>query len=282
MRLTQWGLASMLALCPVWTLADQGKLLGTAGVSAIEGSAGGGLIPWATIGSYATREAYGATLSSTHARFDDYALDTYALSLGARDRVELSFGRLDFDVESLNLPFPKNIGLNVVGLKVRAWGDLIYGDAPLISLGLQHKALSDKEIARAVGADKTQGTDVYLSLAKAWIDGIAHHTTFVNVNLRHSEANEIGLLGFGGQQRGNRLLFEAAAGAFLTPQVALGLEFREKRGQLNALSEDHWKDLFVAWFPHKNWSLTAAWVDLGEVAGQSSQDGLYLSLQAAF
>jgi hypothetical protein len=43
-----------------------------------------------------------------------------------------------------------------------------------------------------------------------------------------------------------------------------------------------WKDVYVAWFPYKQLSLTAAYVDLGTIATEQSQSGLYLSLTTSF
>ena len=37
-------------------IAGQGKLLGTPGVSQVEGSAGGGLVPWAQLAGYASED----------------------------------------------------------------------------------------------------------------------------------------------------------------------------------------------------------------------------------
>ena len=53
-----------------------------------------------------------------------------------------------------------------------------------------------------------------------------------------------------------------------------------------ALREDDWKDIFIAWAPSKNVSLTLAYVDLGRIApalvGNRKQTGVYLSTQIAF
>ncbi len=52
-----------------------------------------------------------------------------------------------------------------------------------------------------------------------------------------------------------------------------------------ALKEDDWFDLFVAWAPTKNVSITAAYVDLGKIAPAvqpKRQTGAYLSAQIAF
>ena len=39
-------------------IAGQGKLLGTPGVSQVEGSAGGGLVPWAQLAGYASDDEF--------------------------------------------------------------------------------------------------------------------------------------------------------------------------------------------------------------------------------
>lgn len=269
--------ALTLALsAPVW--AGSGKLLGTSGVTSIEGSAGGGLIPWATLGTYATRDEYGFSFATSEANVDDYRLSTYGLAFTARDRVELSLARMDFRID----PSSTLIRQTVAGVKVRAVGDLVYGELPLISVGLQYKRLIDDETAKLVGADKTEGMDLYVSTAKAWIDGIAHRTTFANLNLRYSKANELGLLGYGGNDSGRNLHLEAAAGVFLTQSLAVGAEYRQKDNHLDAFDEDDWMDVFVAYFPAKHLALTAAWARLGEIAGSDSQKGVYFALQGSF
>ena len=52
------------------------------------------------------------------------------------------------------------------------------------------------------------------------------------------------------------------------------------------LRAGHWKDVFVAWAPSKNVSLTAAWVDLGPIVPATTSDrrqtGVYVSAQIAF
>ena len=81
---------------PGWR-AGNGKLLLTAGVSSIDGAAGGGLTPWAVTGSYATVGQFGATAHATHAKTRDYALNIYGVAVGVNDRIELSLARQDFD-----------------------------------------------------------------------------------------------------------------------------------------------------------------------------------------
>ena len=50
-----------LALCQATAMAGDGKLALTGGVSTVDGAAGGGLSPWALIGSAATEGQWGAT-----------------------------------------------------------------------------------------------------------------------------------------------------------------------------------------------------------------------------
>ena len=53
----------------------------------------------------------------------------------------------------------------------------------------------------------------------------------------------------------------------------------------DGLREDDWKDIFIAWAPSKNLSLTLAWVDLGHIVPAviaRCQSEAYLSAQLAF
>lgn len=257
---------------------ENGKLLGTSGVMSVEGAAGGGIIPWATLNGYATREEIGVSLASSTAHVDDYSLQVHGVSINIKDRLELSLAHQDFYSDAL----AQSIRQNIIGLKVRITGDLVYDALPLISAGMQYKTLVDDDVAKLLGAEDTSGTDLYVSMAKAWINGPFHRTAFANANLRYTEANELGLLGYGGPESNSRLLFEAATGVFVTKGIALGLEYRQKRNHLSSVKEDSWADIFIAWFPSKAFSVTAAYLDLGEIAGQESQQGAYLSLQASF
>ena len=48
-----------------------------------------------------------------------------------------------------------------------------------------------------------------------------------------------------------------------------------------AVEDDAW-DVFVAWAPVKNVSLTVAYVDLGNIVIRDNQRGVYASLQVGF
>ncbi len=273
-----------------------GKLLLTAGVSSIDGAAGGGLTPWAVTGSYATQDQWGATAHATRVRTRDYALTAYGAALGWGDRAELSLARQDFDTgptgPALGLPGLR-LKLDILGLKLRLAGDAVLDSdslMPQVAVGLQHKRLDAGGLVptlQALGA-KDRGTDAYLSATKLFLaQGV-----LVNITLRATEANQNGLLGFNGTQgRGTRLLPEASVAWLLRRDLAVGVEYRAKPDNLDpsilgqGLKEDDWADLFVAWAPTKNLSVTLAYVDLGRIVPAvvtRRQTGAYLSAQLAF
>ena len=121
----------------------------------------------------------------------------------------------------------------------------------------------------------------------------------VNGTLRATKANQNGLLGFGGKNPARdsySLQPELSVAYLLSRNVAVGAEYRFKPNNLEALGraaglgsalrEDDWKDIFIAWAPSKNLSVTLAYVDLGRVVpgitGNRKQTGAYLSAQVAF
>jgi len=290
--------AATLAVAAGSTAAGGGKLLLTGGVSTIDGAAGGGLTPWAVTGSYATTGEIGATAFVTGAKTQDYGLRSYGAALAWNDRLELSLARQDFDARDnlapLGLP-GLHLKQDIVGAKLRLAGDAVLDSdtlVPQVAAGLLHKR-SDAgalgpTLTGALGA-KDSGTEFYVSATKLFLaPGI-----LVNLTLRATQANQNGLLGFGGaQSSGMKLLPELSLAYLVNRQLALGVEARAKPDNLNnsvlgsgALKEDDWFDVFVAWAPSKHFSLTAAYVDLGRIAPAlqpKRQTGAYLSAQVAF
>jgi len=110
----------------------------------------------------------------------------------------------------------------------------------------------------------------------------------VDVNLRYTKANQLGLLGFGGDRDdGYSLKPEAAVAYLFTRKFAGGFEFRAKPENLGVDTEDNAWDAFVAWTPTRNISLVAAYVNLGSILGPvtgrtDDQKGTYLSFQVGF
>lgn len=261
-----------------WAHAE-GKFLGAAGVMQIEGAGGGGLVPWATLSGYDTREQISVTAFASQASVDHFRLLATGVSIGIRDRVELSLARQTFDVHPLALELRQD----VFGAKLRLHGDAIYTRWPQISAGVQHKRLADAEVAESVGAgDSDSGTDIYLAATKIFVGGVAGYNAVTSLNLRRTKANQLGLLGFGGDQEDNaEWLLEASAAVLLNAHWALGMEYRQKPDNLSFAKEEDWRDLFLAYLPNRQLSLTMAWVQLGDVAGQEDQSGVYVSLSGA-
>ena len=254
-------------------LAASGKLLATPGVSQVEGSAGGGIVPWAQLAGYASDDEVAINGFCSRADVSDYRLDVCGAQLNIYDRVELSYAEQRFEVPALNT----DIEQSITGAKVRLYGDIVYSKWPQLSLGVQHKSLDDGSIANLLGAEDTSGTDIYLAASKLHLGALVGYNWFWNTTFRYSDANQLGLLGFGGPDSDKELLFEASTAVFLTHQIAVGVEYREKSNNLG-LGEQDWQDVFVAWFPNKYVSVTAAWLDLGSIAGAENQTGWYLSV----
>ncbi|MCG9708076.1 MULTISPECIES: DUF3034 family protein [unclassified Pseudoalteromonas] len=254
-------------------LAASGKLLATPGVSQVEGSAGGGIVPWAQLAGYASDDEIAINGFCSRADVSDYSLDVCGAQLNIYDRVEFSYAEQRFEVPALNT----DIEQSITGAKVRLYGDIVYSKWPQLSLGVQHKSLDDGSIANLLGAEDTSGTDIYLAASKLHLGALVGYNWFWNTTFRYSDANQLGLLGFGGPDSDKELLFEASTAVFLTHQIAVGVEYREKSNNLG-LGEQDWQDVFVAWFPNKYVSVTAAWLDLGSIAGAKDQTGWYLSV----
>ena len=81
-----------LASSPV--LADSGsRLIASGGITGFEGTAGGGITPWAFIGGYASKEEVSYSANIQYLSLSDYSLTTAGASVSLFDRIELSVQR---------------------------------------------------------------------------------------------------------------------------------------------------------------------------------------------
>lgn len=263
-----------------------GKLLLTGGVTQLEGSAGGGLTPWAVIGGYGTRDQIGANAFYTRVSLPDYHLDEYGAMVGLYNRVELSIAKQRFDTESVGAALALGEGFafhqTVIGVKVRLAGDLVLDQdswMPQIAVGAQYKKNDQEDVVKAVGAQSASGTDYYLSATKLFLG----QSLLLNGTIRFTKANQIGILGFGSATDDDyQPQFEGSIAYLLTRHLAIGAEYRSKPDNLEIAREDDWYDLFVAWAPSKQFSLTLAYADLGNVVIEDDQRSLYASVQLGF
>jgi hypothetical protein len=280
MRLSTVAIGWILSLAPGVTLAAGERLEWTGAVTEVEGGAGGGLVPWALIGGLETNVEVGATGFGTYVSTSAFTLRAGGLSIDALDRVELSFARQRFDAGSV-LP-GLTLGQDIVGLKVRLIGDAIFAPdeyLPQIAIGAQWKHTLDFDaIPQAVGAARGSDVDLYIAATKLYFGALFGHNVILDATVRRTRANQFGLLGFGGDGSGFRFEPEASAAAWVTDHLLLGVEYRDKPDNLNAFHEDSAEDVFLAFAPLKNVAFTAAWTDLGRIAGKSAQRGVYASL----
>ncbi|MGB4075785.1 DUF3034 family protein [Pseudomonas sp.] len=281
---------SRLVVLPLALLANlacaDGRLLATGGASSLEGAAGGGITPWAVLAGYGERGEWGASAFATRVETGDYRLDVAGLAASFDNRVELSYARQRFDLGNLarGLNLPENsLSQDVFGLKVRLFGDLIYDQLPQVSLGIQHKRQKDFLIPSLVGAQRSEDTEGYINASRLILGGAFGYNLLLNGGLRYSRANELGLLGFGGDRRDRHsVLKEGSVAVLFNPRWALGVEYREKPDNLSFAGESDWADLFLGYFPNKHLAVVLAYARLGEIATLDNQDGVYLSVQGSF
>lgn len=270
---------------------DMGKLLATGGVSQVEGAGGGGLTPWALITGYGTRDSWGANAHLTYVSTQDYQLNTYGVAVGLADRVELSLARQEF--QGSLAPLDRlNIKQDILGVKVKLFGDAVYEQdswVPQVAAGVMYKknkgidglgALGVTNV-KQLGARDDSDYDYYLSATKLYLE----YSLLLNVTLRATRANQMGILGFGGDRNEERRLKPEFSAAYLiNRKLALGAEYRRKPHNLGVDNEKAYYDVFLAIFPNRHVSATVAYANLGDITifNPKKQKGLYLSLQAGF
>ncbi len=281
------GVVLMLGSGAAWAqdMFDSGRLLATGGVSQVEGAGGGGLAVWSLITGYGSRDGIGVDAHVTYVPLSDFSLLTEGAAVGLFDRVELSYARQTFDTRDAGIRLGLGKGFkfdqDILGAKVRLFGDAVFDQdswAPQVAAGVQYKMNDRGDVIRAIGGRHDGGTDYYLAASKLFLA----ERLLVNATLRETEANQYGLLGFGGGNGGYSTQFEGGAAFLPVRSVALGFDYRTKPDNLKFAKEDDAFDIFVAWFVNKNLSLTLAYADLGDIALQGRQDGAYLSLQVGF
>lgn len=270
---------------------DLGKLTATGGVSQVEGAGGGGLVPWALITGYGSRDSWGANAHYTRLRTQDYALDSAGVALGWRDRVEVSLAQQHLRGSLAPLQ-ALSIRQDIAGIKFRLAGDAVYDQdlwMPQVAVGALYKRNKGIGGLGALGVDKVtqlgakddSGVDYYLAATKLYLDA----SVLLNATLRATKANQMGLLGFGGDRGGRyRPMLEVSAAYMINRKLVAGVEYRHKPHNLGVDNEKAYYDAFIAWFPSKHVSVTAAYAVLGDITvfNPVRQRGAYLSVQTGF
>ena len=261
-----------------------GRLLATGGVTQIEGAGGGGLVPWALITGYGTRDQIGVTAFYTQADPSDFRLHSAGIAVGIHDRLEISLAQQRLGLGS-TVP-GQSINQNLVGVKLKVLGDAVFDQDrwwPQVAVGAIFKHNEDGAVPRLLGAKRDADADFYLSATKVYLAAVFGRNLLLNATVRATRANQLGLLGFGGDKNDHyQAMAEVSGGVILCDKVLLGAEYRQKPDNLSAFQEQDVHDFFIAFVPNKRISITAAYVDLGQIADKLNQEAIYVSVQVAF
>ena len=264
-----------------------------AAVTNVDGQAGGGLVPWALLSS-------GPTVAISHLSTQNVGVNIMAANTSIANMVEVSYAHTMLDVAGSGLGNVNNTGaVDNLGMKVKL-NDM--GDSmPQFALGLVYKNATGNVIGNVLnggaplklGVD-TSSTDVYGVASK--IVNIGGKNVLLNGVLRATKANQMGLLGFGGgtvagSKTGYTVEPEVSFEIFAADNVVLGAEYRAQpsNGVVatdGALHQNAAYDLHIVYVANKNFTLTAAYANLGQVApalnGSNSQNGMYVQAQVNF
>lgn len=261
-----------------------GKLLLTRGISSVDGAAGGGLTPWALIAGNETDRGIGATAHATTLSLPDFDLRTYGVAIGVKNRIEFSYAKQEFDTgdtgPALGLTPGFTFAQHIAGMKFRIAGDAVYDQdkvLPQISIGAFVKEADHGTLLEALGAEDNGGVEGYLSATKL----VLSRSLLLNGTVRYTDANQNGLLGFGGEN-GESFYAEGSIGWMLSRRLIVGAEFRQKPNHLAFAKEDDWWDLYAAYALSRHVTATAAYGDLGSIATFDGQRGFLFQVQGGF
>ncbi|MBU0911425.1 MAG: DUF3034 family protein [Gammaproteobacteria bacterium] len=269
------GLCLMMAS---GSLMAGSKVIATGGATNIEGNSGGGIVPWASINGYSSSDEWSLNTFAGRVGVDDFTLNSFGVGASFNNQWELSLARQTLDLDTIG----GELRQDILGIKYKVAGELLYTAMPQISVGVQFKKNRDFALPAAVGAGDDSGYEVYVAATKVFFDAVAGRNLLLNATVRSTDAHQTGLLGFGGQGVARELMFESSAVLLLNYNLALGTEFKQKPNQLGFADEQHWRDLFAAWFINKNASVVLGYVDLGDIAGLTEQTGFYLSVEGTW
>lgn len=265
------------------TFQTGGKLPLTRGVTQIEGAAGAGLAPWALIAGNETEDGIGASAFYTAVPLSDYDFAAYGAALGFFDRFEISYTHQEFDTGQTGALLGLGAGFtfeqDIFGAKLRVLGDALYDQdslLPQVAIGVQYKRADHYALIQALGGQSDEGVDYYLTATKIFLD----QSLLLNATVRFTEANQFGLLGFGGDRESDHTAqFEVSGAYMLTDRLVLGAEYRTRPDNLGFAEEEDGYDVFAAYAITDNVTLVGGYVDLGSIATFDRQDGAYLSIQ---
>ncbi len=199
-------------------------------VTEIEGSGGGGIVPWALLSGDALGSNFGAVAPYTSVNSGSFTLHRVGAAASIMHRVEIPAANwylgLPGDLPGVATNHPlgtDNIQANGLGIKVKLLG--MTSTWPQIAIGLQYKNNNDKALVESLGAQHSSGTDGYAAATKVF--PVGGMNLLLDGTLREAKANWMGLFGFGGSGSDSyQTEFGGSAGLFLNPQTRAGVEYR--------------------------------------------------------
>lgn len=339
------GLASSTASAGFY---NDGKVFLTGGVFTVDGAGGGGAVPWATITGYETRDGVNGGIGVTYVTLPNYDLNWIGTAIGFYDRFELSAVDVKLKTNLSNvdtaalatslLTLENDLGLKAngsplhmytLGAKLRLFGDAVYTSdsfIPQTAIGVLYKNNTTGNFVRTLNGAKTKDWEAYLAFTKVFFK----YSTLLNVTVRYTAANQIGLTGFGScnDDRSScdskkEFRGEASIAHLLAKNFAIGGEYQQHGNNVSGRNvnvgglvdgiagipvvdtllkntvqglldtsgltnkslvqnESDWFDFFFAYAPNKHYSITLAYLFLGDIAIATEQNGFYISLHATF
>tara|TARA_Y100000310_G_scaffold14464_1_gene14624 strand:+ start:1885 stop:2532 length:648 start_codon:yes stop_codon:yes gene_type:complete len=210
-------LLSLFFISPLVFAQSGSRSIASGGITGFEGTAGGGITPWAFIGGYTSKEEISYSANVQYLSLNDYSLTTAGASISLFDRVEISVQRQRLDISAgltsnvfalltegaVTNANSATIEQDIVGAKVKLFGDGVFTQnswVPQVAIGAQYKKNRDFDsslslpdgtvplpeigVPLLLGAKDDSGTDVYVSATKLWLGTPSGYNLLTNLTAR--------------------------------------------------------------------------------------------------
>ncbi len=287
----------------------------------IEGEGGGAIVPWAYVSNPSTDGGIGKPAVSLWTWVSDsYTINFWPVAVTVGDRLEFGFAYQNLDISTLKSDL-RNDSTPVLGavnrldtkldnlqmITAHAKYQFVKESAslPAMAISVSYKKALDVDelddnltdnvrnalgaglpkVLKTMGVDDDDGFEVNLMATKLWKTKIPLLTA---VNLRYTQANQLGFLGFSDDWSLNP---EVTLAILPAANVAVGVEFRYKPDALKSVNdylningvasqstlndysfkEDHFVDFFVAYLPTPNLTIAAGVANIGNVVHRETK-----------
>jgi len=287
----------------------------------IDGDGGGAIVPWAYISNASKDGGVGMPAASIWTWVSDsYTINFWPVAVSIGDRIELGFAYQNLDISTLKSDLRSDSTDALAALRLDTGLDnlqMITAHAkfqfvkesenwPAMAISVSYKKALDVDKlddnltsgARAVlgaaspkvmkwlGVDDDAGFEVNLMATKLWKTKIPLLTA---VNLRYTQANQLGFLGFSNDWSLNP---EVTLAILPAANVAIGVEYKHKPDKLRSVNdylnangvaggfsqlndytfgEDDFIDFFVAYLPTPNLTIAAGVANIGNVVHRETK-----------